>query len=239
MFALRGSIGTAFLILALAAPAFADPPATAPAPDLSEPRKALAAYLDASRNINFKALQACILVTDHAQANAVNIDLTYNLWLNYFERACVAKFGPEEGLKVVGRLRCNEDQMALDVKRAAAANLDLDPADPTKKATLYLRPERNPIPGWRPKETYYLARDGKDWKIDYLKTYGFDNAENEENRKISLGVYPKLSLAYQKLCQRVKNGDFKSADEAKMAFDKAIEDSYTPTTQPGDPPDKN
>ena len=56
---------------------------------------------------------------------AVGLVLNFLLWRHYLERQAIREFGPEAGLKVHGRPRSLDDQLALDAQRLEQAAVEI------------------------------------------------------------------------------------------------------------------
>jgi len=199
--------------------------------DFSDPTKAFESYLKAQKKFDFKALKECVWIGPPEQAARVDIFLTYNLWQNYLERAAVAKYGVEQGMTVLGHLRTYEQQIDVDLKRLPLANVDPEPGN-ADRATLFLKPEKNPIPDYKTEDTFYFRRVGGLWKLDYVRTYDLANAERAEELKNQEILYPRIAKAFKKLSEEVKANKYRKAEDVKGAVAQAWDNALAPEGPP-------
>lgn len=210
-----------------------------PAPALDTPEKALEAHFRAFRTANYDTLKKTVLA-EGKWAHVVDIDLKFRLWQGFLENAAITRFGKEEGLKVLGNIRPIYEQLDIDIKRAGNPNVDIDKDDPTR-ATVYLKPEKNPVEGVDAKETYAMKKVGSDWKVDYARTYGWNVPEMTDTLKTYQLAYPAVARAMAKMAANLKTGDYPTADALKAAYDAAWDSIETPPgpadpSAPKDPP---
>ena len=210
--------------------------ASQPAPaalqiDLSTPLAAVNSYLRAWRS-GAKAeenIERC-LAPAGAKAKVVKNDITHRLWRNYLERVAIAKFGPTEGIKVLGDARGFDEQLDIDLKRAAYANVDPDPVE-KGLSRVYLKPEKDPVWGndggeFAPRSRYVLRQVGQEWRIDYVKTYELDSQMRTDGNRdaLDLALYPRINAAFQSLAAGIKKGEYATAEGAKNVVEQRLDE---------------
>ncbi|HVX86408.1 MAG TPA: hypothetical protein VH253_16615 [Phycisphaerae bacterium] len=205
--------------------------ATRPAPDRSTPTAALAAYFDAQRRLNADDLQSLITVTDPDKLQYVQIVLNWMLWTHAFERAAIAKFGPA-GLKVLGYLRSQDDQLALDARRLAHADTEF--SDDRSQATVFLPVEPDRPTGLQADrffflDTYTLRHTADGWRVDFLKTYDCADPAKESLYRFEAGAFPRLATAMKDLTDQLSATPqkFTSAAMLQAAWDQHLNAIYT------------
>ena len=190
------------------------------------PENGLKSYITAWQAVDYPGIQACIKVTDSTKKDIVERYISYMMWYDMLERACVAKFGEDEGMKVHDHVRTLAKQYELDIKkRCAAANVEFDPGDRTL-ARIFLKVEKD-----RPddlttdkltfRDDYRMIKEAGAWKVDFLKTYGLDDpdpAAVDEVKYYAYKVYPVITKKLKELTDDVKSGKIKLADDVKTAL---------------------
>ena len=199
--------------------------------DQTDPQTGLASYLKARKGMDYAAIQKCIVCTDSTKKAFVDVLINYNMWSFYLERTAIAKFGPANGLTVLGHLRSVDTQITMDLKRVLEANITY--SGNRDSADIYLRVERDRPEGLQASDQlnfldhYVMIKQGSDWKVDYIKTYQCDDPEKEDTYKYQTEAYPKISKAMKEISAQIKDGTISNADSAKSILE-AKQDNATP-----------
>jgi hypothetical protein len=207
---------------------------------LDTPENALKSYTTAWQNVDFAGIMASIKITDASKKDIVERYVTYMMWCDSLERACIAKFGEDDGLKVLGHARSLAKQYELDIKkRIVAANVEYEPNDRTQ-ARIFLKVEKDRPEGLQTdkltfRDEYRMAKEAGVWKVDFLKTYELDDPDPdrvEEVKYYAYKAYPILNKRLKELTEDVKSGKIKLADDVKTE----IENAWQKVPGAGDPP---
>jgi hypothetical protein len=207
---------------------------------LDTPENALKSYTMAWQNVDFAGIMACVKTTDAAKKDIVERYVTYMMWCDSLERACIAKFGEDDGLKVLGHARALAKQYELDIKkRIVASNIEYEPNDRTR-ARIFLKVEKDRPEGLQTdkltyRDDYRMAKEAGNWKVDFLKTYELDDPDPdrvEEVKYYAYKAYPVLNKRLKELIDDVKAGKIKLADDVKTE----IENAWQKVPGTSDPP---
>ncbi|HVS70592.1 MAG TPA: hypothetical protein VHQ47_04985 [Phycisphaerae bacterium] len=206
--------------------------ASHPALDRSTPTAALATYFDAQRHLNLDDLQAMITVTDPDKLQYVQIVLNWMLWTHAFERAAIAKFGPAAGLKVLGYLRSQDDQIALDDNRLKHADVQF--SDDRSQASVFLPVEPDRPPGLQADrffflDKYILRHTADGWRVDFLQTYDCADPARDSLYRFEAGTFPRLATAMKNLSDQLSAQPtrFTSAAMLQEAWDRQLNAIYS------------
>ena len=186
--------------------------------DLKTPEAALATYFRAQQAMDATTIKNITAVTDATKAKFVTVLINYILWNVYLERTAVAKYGAAEGVKVLGHDRSLDDQLKLDLRRVLEPTIDYNANH--DQAKVFLRVERNRPDGLQTDRFTYLdeyafIKQGADWKLDYLKTYKCEDAEQSQ---LELGVFPPMTKVMKDLAEDIKAGKIRDADVAHNIY---------------------
>lgn len=217
------------VVLAIAgAASAAEPPKPRMELVLDTPHNALKTYMTGWKTVDFGAIMRSLKITDPKMAAVVDRYVNYMMWRDALERACVAKFGEDQGMKVLSHVRTLMKQYELDItKRIAVANSEADSTN-KDRVRLFLRVEKDRPAGLEGVDNlafldeYWMIKDGAEWKVDFLRTYKLDDPAEADNVKYYASqLYPVMSRKMKELTEKVKAGKLTSADEAKAELDLA------------------
>lgn len=192
---------------------------------LDTPENALRTYITAWQNTDYAGIIASVKITDEKKKPVVESYVTYMMWSDALERACVAKFGEDEGMKALGHVRTFVKQYELDLNtRLRRANVEYADHD-RGTARIFLREERDRPKGLQVdklsfRDDYSVVKDGSQWKIDFLKTYELSDPEREDEINYNAyQAYPPITKHLKELTEQVKAGKMKLADDVKTAIE--------------------
>jgi len=203
--------------------------------DLATPQSALASYLCAQQAIDMAAIEKTIQISPTYRRDYVECATTYQLWSLALERAAVKAFGGVDGIRVEGHARSLDDQITLDLERLKTANVEYN--DDQTAATIFLpiekdRPAGLQIDRFNFIDVYKLRKTNDGWKIDYVRTYDCNDASKEQQYKFEQTVFSRMAGAIKKLVERLKKGEFKTADDLKAALDGQWKETYDAMEKP-------
>ncbi|MCL2646785.1 MAG: hypothetical protein FWD61_07235 [Phycisphaerales bacterium] len=192
---------------------------------LSDPAAdALQSYLYAQYTNDQASIKKLIEVTASKKSYADTLT-SYWLWARYLERRAIEKWGKEDGMRVQGHVRAFDEQYAIDARRIRNAIVQYNAAKTAASVNFGIelnRPEGLQMGDtFNFLDTYEMVKVGGEWKLDFLKTYkrqGTD--ENEENDKAEMMAYPRMTKVLVDLCDQLKKGQLKTADDMKNIFDE-------------------
>jgi hypothetical protein len=216
-------------------------PATGPGTkmDLSTAKGAVQSYFRARQDLDYKSVMAVLTVTEEGRKPWVPIALNFLLWRQKVERDAIKAFGGQEGLKVIGRVRTMDEQLALDLKRLETAAVEQKSGDGgSMTAKVILTPEKGAPEGLQSDrfeylDEYFVVKTEDGWKLDFLKTAESAGVDKETQVRFEAGVFPAMSAEFKKVSEGIGNGQYKTAAEAKAAVDAAWERAYQGATTQG------
>ena len=185
---------------------------------------AMRSYIEAWKNMEYASIMASVHISDPGKKKVVEVYTNYYMWRLALERACIAKFGEEEGMAALGHVRSLDKQFDVDLQRLLQSpNIDFDLKD-RNSAHLFLRREKNRPEGLDAtddlnyRDDYWLVKSGGAWKVDFLKTYNLNDADPDRANIVRFNVdsaFGKIAKKLKELCEQVKKGEIKTAEEVK------------------------
>ncbi len=197
--------------------------ATAPAVDLSTPSAALTAYLHAQQKIDVAGIEAVVIVSPSYRQDYANVVINYEAWTHYLERAAIKAFGREAGMGVEGHGRPLDEQIDLDLERLKSANIEYNESRTEAKVFLVVekdRPAGLKIDRFNFVDVYCFQKVAEGWKLDFLRTYESSDAAQNQQYRYERRVFPPMATAKKDLAERLKSGEFKTAEGLKGALDE-------------------
>ena len=198
-------------------------PATAPAVDLSTPQAALTAYLHAQQKIDVAAIQSLVVVSPSYRQDYANVVINHEAWMHYLERAAIKAFGREAGMGVVGHARPLDEQIDLDLDRLKNANIEY--TEGRTEAKIFLAVEKDRPAGLQIDrfdfvDVFCFQKVADGWKLDFLRTYDSSDPAQNQQYRYERRVFPPMATAAKDLAERLKKGEFKTAEALKGSLDE-------------------
>ncbi len=198
-------------------------PETAPTVDLSTPQAALTAYLHAREKIDVAAIQSFVVVSPSYRQDYANVAINYEAWMHYLERAAIKSFGRDAGMGIEGHARPLDEQITLDLDRLKNANVEYN--DSRTEAKIFLpvekdRPAGLQIDRFNFVDLYCFQKMADGWKLDFLRTYDSSDPAQNQQYRYERRVFPPMATAAKDLAERLKKGEFKTAEALKGALDE-------------------
>jgi len=189
-------------------------------------------------------LKRLTAVTAPAKERYVSSLTNYLLWTRYLERRAIEKWGKEDGMRILGHVRSFDDQYVIDSRRVREANVQYNSSKTT--ATIHLRIEMNRPENLQMGDTfnfldsYEMIKVGGEWKLDFIKTYKRLEADDEEDLRAEMLAIPRMTKVLSELCDQLKKGQIKTADEMKNILEdkwnRVYDDPVRTTVRPDEQP---
>ena len=118
-------------------------------------------------------------------------------------------------------MRPLDEQIALDLERLKNANVEYNEARTQAKMFLAVekdRPAGLKIDRFNFVDVYCFHKVGEEWKMDFLRTYESSDPSQNQQYRYERRVFPPMATAANELAERLKKGEFTTAEGLKGAL---------------------